>query len=64
MCIRILGLVVVVMALLPQVCAAQTTLMNDQFQVGFSNSGIASVKRMQDKYDRNISLREGVWATW
>jgi hypothetical protein len=48
---RIQRLVVVVMALLPEVCAAQATLNNDQFHAGFSDSGIASVKRAQDKYD-------------
>jgi hypothetical protein len=47
--IRILTLVAVLMALLPEACAAQTRLKNDQFQVGFSDSGIASIRRVQDK---------------
>jgi hypothetical protein len=49
--IRIVTLAAVLMALLPEACAAQTRLKNDQFQVGFSHSGIASIKRVQDKYD-------------
>jgi hypothetical protein len=48
---RILMLLGVVMALLPEVCVAQTTLKNEQFQVAGSDFGIASIKRVEDKYD-------------
>jgi hypothetical protein len=48
---RIFALFVVVMALFADVCAGQTTLENDQFQVVSSDFGIASIKRMQDRYD-------------
>jgi hypothetical protein len=50
-CVRILALVLVVTAALPEVCAAQTTPQNDQFQVDSSNAGIASIKRVPDKFD-------------
>ena len=49
--IRFLALLVVVMAVLPEVCAAQTILKNEQFQVGASDFGIASVRRVHDKYE-------------
>jgi hypothetical protein len=49
--IRFLALLVVVMAVLPEVCAAQTILRNEQFQVGASDFGIASVRRVHDKYE-------------
>src|ERR1700733_15541833 len=39
------------MAVLPEVCAAQTILRNEQFQVGASDFGIASVRRVHDKYE-------------
>src|ERR1700689_4000555 len=39
------------MAVLPEVCAPQTTLKNEQCQVSASKSGIASVRRAHDKYD-------------
>jgi hypothetical protein len=49
--IRFLALIVVVTAVLPEVCAPQTTLKNEQFQVSASKSGIASLRRAHDKYD-------------
>jgi Family of unknown function (DUF5695) len=48
--LRILA-VAILTAVLPEVCGAQTVLKNDQFQVGFSDFGVATIKRVQDKYD-------------
>lgn len=49
--IKILALVVVVMAVVPEACTGQTTLKNEQFEVITSDTGISSIKRVQDKYD-------------
>ena len=49
--IQLLALVLIVIAAVPEACTGQTTLKNEQFQVSTSDSGIASIKRVQDKYD-------------
>src|SRR5271167_381810 len=48
---RFLAMVVIVIAAVPEVCTGQATLKNEQFQVSSSDSGISSIKRVQDKYD-------------
>jgi hypothetical protein len=50
-CMRILVLLAIVTALLLDVCVGQTTLKNEQFQVAGSDFGIASIKRVHDKFD-------------
>ena len=48
---RFLALVFIVIVAVPEVCPAQATLKNEQFQVSTSASGVSSIKRVQDKYD-------------